>query len=175
VKKKVVPTDDIESYNAHGIGELCVRGPNVMKGYLNNETATKKTIDSDGFIHTGDIVEVDDNGLCFILDRKKELIKVKGFQVAPAELEGILLSHPQVADAAVVGKKDEYAGELPAAYVVLKEKDKTNEEDIHKFMNEHISTPFKELKGGIYFVDSIPKTQSGKLLRRILKDKLNSS
>ena len=102
-------------------GEVWVRGPQVMKGYLNNEAATKSTIDADGWLHTGDIGHIDADGHLFIVDRLKELIKYKGFQVPPAELEALLLTHPQIADAAVIGLPDDEAGEIPAAYVVLKQ------------------------------------------------------
>jgi len=102
---KVISIEDEESGSMTGEGELCIKGPNVMKGYLNNENATTKTIDKYGFVKTGDIVRVDEEGFCFILDRKKELIKYKGFQVAPAEMEGLLLSYANVSDCAVVGKK----------------------------------------------------------------------
>ena len=101
-------------------GELWIRGPNVMKGYLNNPDATAATIDGDGWLHTGDIGHVDADGYWFIVDRVKELIKVKGFQVPPAELEALLLTHPAVADVAVIGIPDEEAGERPKAFVVLK-------------------------------------------------------
>ena len=97
-----------------------MRGPQVMKGYFNNESATKNTIDHDGWLHTGDIGHIDVDGHLYIVDRLKELIKYKGFQVAPAELEALLLTHPQIADAAVIGLPDEEAGEIPSAYVVLK-------------------------------------------------------
>ena len=102
-------------------GEVWVRGPQVMKGYLNNESATKNTIDDDGWLHTGDIGHIDADGHLFIVDRLKELIKYKGFQVPPAELEALLLTHPQIADAAVIGLPDDEAGEIPAAYIVLKQ------------------------------------------------------
>jgi len=102
-------------------GEIWIRGPQVMKGYLNNPEATANSIDSDGFFHTGDIGHIDERGEYFIVDRLKELIKYKGFQVPPAELEAILLSHPKVADAAVIGIPDEEAGEIPKGFVVLRE------------------------------------------------------
>ena len=101
-------------------GEVWVRGPQVMKGYLNNDAATKATIDDDGWLHTGDVGHVDDAGHLFVVDRLKELIKYKGFQVPPAELEALLLTHPAIADAAVIGVPDDEAGEIPAAFVVLK-------------------------------------------------------
>jgi len=154
-------------------GELCIRGPNVMVGYLNNETATKNMIDKDGWLKTGDIVKIDDDGYCFVLDRMKELIKFKGLQVAPAELEAFLLSHSAIQDAAVVGKKDDYAGELPTAFVVIKDKHKLTEDEIHDFINQKVAS-HKRLRGGIHFVSSIPKTASGKILRRVLRDQINA-
>jgi 4-coumarate--CoA ligase len=101
-------------------GELWLKGPNVMKGYHNNLNATKETIDDEGWLHTGDIAIMDKDGFFYIVDRIKELIKYKGLQVAPAELEALLLTHPSIADAAVIGRPEERAGELPRAYVVLK-------------------------------------------------------
>src|ERR1043165_8554552 len=101
-------------------GELCVRGPQNMKGYLNNREATARTVDADGWLHTGDIGYADADAHFFIVDRVKELIKYKGFQVAPAELEAVLLTHPAVADAAVIPCRDDEAGEVPKAFVVLK-------------------------------------------------------
>ena len=115
---------------------MWVRGPQVMKGYLNNEPATKNTIDDDGWLHTGDIGHIDADGHLFIVDRLKELIKYKGFQVPPAELEALLLTHPQIADAAVIGLPDDEAGEIPAAYVVLKPGQDATAADIQGFVAE---------------------------------------
>ncbi|KAJ1557996.1 hypothetical protein HK096_004158 [Nowakowskiella sp. JEL0078] len=155
-------------------GELWIRGPMVMKGYLNNEKATKETICQDGWIHTGDIAIVDENENFFIVDRLKELInlKYKGFQVAPAEMEGLILSHPAVADAAVIGIQDNAAGELPRAFVVLKPNSSIKEKDIQQFV-EAKAAPHKRLRGGVEFVDSIPKSASGKILRRIIRDEFS--
>ena len=141
-----------------------------MLGYWNNKKATDNTIDKDGFLHTGDIGMVDDEGYYYIVDRLKELIKYKGFQVAPAELEALLVTHPAVADAAVIGVPNEEAGELPKAYVVLKEgqKDVTHD-DIAKWLESKV-TNSKRLRGGVEFIDVIPKSASGKILRRVLKD-----
>ena len=100
-------------------GELWIRGPQVMKGYLNNEEATAATIDADGWLHTGDVAHLDEDGHIYIVDRIKELIKFKGFQVPPAELEGLLLTHPAVADSAVIGIPDDEAGEIPKAFITL--------------------------------------------------------
>src|SRR5207248_11482990 len=117
---KLVDAASGEELGPNQEGEVCVRGPQVMRGYLNNPEATARTIDEDGWLHTGDIGYADEEGHFFIVDRVKELIKYKGFQVAPAELEAVLLTHPAVADAAVIPSRDEEAGEIPKAFVVLK-------------------------------------------------------
>ncbi|KAJ3105153.1 putative fatty-acid--CoA ligase FadD10 [Phlyctochytrium planicorne] len=150
-------------------GELWLRGPNVMKGYHKNEAATTSTITSDGWLKTGDVAVVDSKGIYYIVDRIKELIKYKGFQVAPAELEAYLLSHPAVADCAVIPRPDEAAGELPRAYVVLKPQVKCTEADLQKFIEGKVA-PHKRLRGGVEFIDVIPKSPSGKILRRVLRD-----
>ena len=145
-------------------GEVCVRGPQVMIGYLNNPEATAQTIDSDGWLHTGDIGYADEDAHFFIVDRAKELIKYKGLQVAPAELEAVLLSHPSVADAAVIPYPDDEAGEVPKGIVVLKEP--TAPEVLLDFVAARVA-PFKRIRH-IEFVDKIPKSPSGKILRRVL-------
>jgi len=153
-------------------GELWLRGPNVMKGYLNRPEATAETIDKDGFLHTGDIAKVNRDNYFFITDRLKELIKVKGLQVAPAELEAVLLTHPAVADAAVIGVPEERAGEVPKAFVVLKPGQKQSKEtsdSIIAFLGGKLA-PHKQLRGGVEFMEAIPKAASGKILRRILRD-----
>jgi acyl-CoA synthetase (AMP-forming)/AMP-acid ligase II len=137
-----------------------------MKGYLNNPDATKSTIDEDGWLHTGDIGYIDEDGMFFIVDRLKELIKYKGFQVAPAELEALLLTHPAIADAAVIPVADEEAGEIPKAFVVLKKGIEINEDAIMSWVAEHVS-PQKKIRK-LEFVDAIPKSLSGKILRRVL-------
>jgi len=152
-------------------GELWLNGPNKMKGYLNNPKATALTIYKDGFLHTGDIAYTDKDGNYYIVDRLKELIKYKGFQVAPAELEGLLLTHPDIADVAVVGKPDLEAGELPTAFVVIKKGRTLYEKDIYTFVGKKVA-PHKKLRGGIVVVEAIPKSPSGKILRRILRAKL---
>ncbi|KAJ2997687.1 hypothetical protein HDV02_005251 [Globomyces sp. JEL0801] len=157
-------------------GELCLKGPNVMKGlmhllilgYLNNPEATKTTL-INGWLHTGDVAICKPNGHFFIVDRIKELIKYKGFQVVPAELEALLLSHPAVADSAVIPRPDERAGEIPKAYVVLKPNMKATEQEIYEFMKSKTSE-IKWLRGGVEIIDAIPKSASGKILRRILRD-----
>ena len=148
-------------------GELWIRGPQVMKGYLNNPEATKATLDDDGWLHTGDIATVDEDGYFFIVDRLKELIKYKGFQVPPAELEAVLLSHPDITDAAVIPVPDEEAGEIPKAYVVLK--DDVSAEDIMAFVAERVA-PYKKVRL-VETVDEIPKSASGKILRRVLVER----
>lgn len=115
-------------------GEICVRGPLIMKGYIGDEAATKHTIDSEGWLHTGDIGYYDEDGFFFITDRLKELIKYKGLQISPTELEQILLTHPDVIEAAVAPIPDEVAGELPRAYVVKRQGSSITEDDIAKFV-----------------------------------------
>jgi 4-coumarate--CoA ligase len=154
-------------------GEVWIRGPLVMKGYLNNEAATKATIDVDGWLHTGDVGHVDADGHLFVVDRLKELIKYKGFQVPPAELEALLLTHPKIADAAVIGVPDDEAGEIPAAYVVLKEGQDATAAEIQEFVAGQVAT-YKHVRK-LTFVDAIPKSASGKILRRILRDEAAAS
>ena len=148
-------------------GEVWIRGPLVMKGYLNNDAATKATIDDDGWLHTGDVGHVDADGHLYVVDRLKELIKYKGFQVPPAELEALLLTHPKIADAAVIGVPDDEAGEIPAAYVVLKPDTEATAEEIQEFVAGQVAT-YKHVRR-LTFVDAIPKSASGKILRRILR------
>ena len=149
-------------------GEVWVRGPQVMRGYLNNPTATAETIDADGWLHTGDIGHVDEDGHLYVVDRLKELIKYKGFQVPPAELEGLLLTHPAVADAAVIGLPDDEAGEVPAAYVALKPDAAATADEILAFVAGQVAH-YKRLDS-VTFVDAIPKSASGKILRRTLRE-----
>jgi acyl-CoA synthetase (AMP-forming)/AMP-acid ligase II len=148
-------------------GEVWIRGPQVMVGYFGQPGATAATIDDEGWLHTGDIGLVDENGLCRIVDRVKELIKYKGYQVAPAELEAILLTHPSIKDAAVVRSPDEEAGEVPKAFVVSD--GSLTEDDVMSFVAEHVS-PQKKVRR-VEFVDSIPKSPSGKILRRVLVER----
>ncbi|MEM8962640.1 MAG: AMP-binding protein [Acidobacteriota bacterium] len=148
-------------------GELWVRGPQVMLGYLNNPEATAATIDDDGWLHTGDIARVDADGHVYIVDRVKELIKVKAFQVPPAELEALLLQHPAVADAAVIGLPDDESGEVPLAFVVIAPGASTDEATLQAFVAEHVAT-YKQIKH-VRFVEQIPKSASGKILRRELR------
>ena len=114
------------------LGEVWIRGPQVMTGYLGNPQATHDMIDSEGWLHTGDIGKADSDGYLYVVDRLKELIKYKGFQVAPAELEAVIQSHPAVADAAVIPSPDDEAGEVPKAFVVLREDTDTTAEALMK-------------------------------------------
>jgi len=163
---KIVDPSSGSSLPANQRGELCLKGPQIMKGYLGNEAATQETI-RDGWMHSGDIAYYDEDGRFYIVDRLKELIKVKGFQVAPAELEDLLRKHPKVLDVGVIGVEDERKGEAPFAFVVKKDPELTNKE-VFDFVAEN-TTDYKHLTGGIRFVDAIPKNPSGKILRRELR------
>ena len=147
-------------------GEIWVRGPFIMKGYFENPEATAQTIDREGWLHTGDIGYVDPDGDFWVVDRVKELIKFKGLQVAPAELEAVLLQHPAVADCAVYPRPDDEAGEIPAAAVVLKRGAAATVEELLQFVHARVS-PHKRVRA-LRFVDAIPKSASGKILRRVL-------
>ena len=147
-------------------GEVCVRGPQIMKGYLNKPEATAQTIDNEGWLHTGDIGYADEDAHFFIVDRAKELIKYKGFQVPPAELEAVLLTHPCVADAAVIPYPDDEAGEVPKAIIVLKEP--VEGDALLEYVADRVAR-HKRIRH-IEFVEKIPKSPSGKILRRVLID-----
>ncbi len=148
-------------------GELWVRGPQVMKGYLNNPEATAVTLDSDGWLHTGDVALVDEDGFFWIVDRVKELIKYKGYQVAPAELEAILLGHPKVADAAVIGIPDEEGGEIPKAFVVVVPGEDLSADEVMAYVAGQVA-PHKKVRA-VAFIDAVPKSASGKILRKDLR------
>jgi len=163
---RIVDTATGEDLGPGDRGEVWIRGPQVMAGYLNNPEATAETIDDEGWLHTGDIGYVDENTYCHIVDRVKELIKFKGFQVAPAELEALLLTHPQIRDVAVVRSPDEEAGEVPKAFVVGDES--LSADEVMSFVAERVS-PHKKVRR-VEFVDQIPKAASGKILRRVLID-----
>ncbi|KAL1923115.1 uncharacterized protein VTP21DRAFT_9491 [Calcarisporiella thermophila] len=177
MEAKVVDTNGKE-VKAGEIGELWVRGPNVMKGYIKNIEATRETIDPDGFLHTGDICRYDERGYFYIVDRAKELIKYKGFQVAPAELEALLLTHPKVADCCVIGiYSSDNMTELPCAFVVPKQNiaddKRTLSQELVDFVKARVAH-YKQLRGGVHFVESIPKSAAGKILRRVLRSQLPS-
>ena len=150
------------------VGELLVRGPQVMKGYLNNPEATAACLDAEGWLATGDVVRIDADGYVFIVDRAKELIKVKGFQVAPAELEALIVTHPAVADVAVIGVADDEAGERPKAFVVVRDGAEVTDHEVRGFVAERAAT-YKHLHE-VEFLDAIPKSASGKILRRVLRE-----
>nr|WAB23844.1 4-coumarate:CoA ligase 2 [Syntrichia caninervis] len=151
-------------------GEICIRGPQIMKGYLNDPEATANTVDKDGFLHTGDVGFIDEDDEMFIVDRVKEIIKFKGFQIAPAELEALLFLHPLIQDAGVVSREDVVTGELPVAFVVRVAGCALSEEDVKEYIAKQVVF-YKKLHN-VYFVDSIPKSPSGKILRKDLRNRL---
>jgi len=149
-------------------GELWVRGPQVMKGYLNNAEATAGTLDADGWLHTGDVAVIDENGCYTVVDRVKELIKYKGYQVAPAELEAVLIGNPEIADAAVIGIKDPDSGEeLPKAFVVRAPGSSITEQEVMDFVISRVA-PHKKIRM-VEFIEQVPKSAAGKILRKDLK------
>jgi acyl-CoA synthetase (AMP-forming)/AMP-acid ligase II len=169
LEMRIVDPVTVEDQGPGGEGEIWYRGPNVMKGYLGREEDTGAMLDADGWLHTGDIGVVDDDGHLSITDRLKELIKYKGFQVPPAELEALLITHPEIADAAVIGIPDEEAGELPKAFVVRAPDSELSEDAVKAFSAEHLAT-YKQVRL-VEFIDEVPKSLSGKILRRELRDR----
>ncbi|KAK0050715.1 4-coumarate--CoA ligase 5 [Biomphalaria pfeifferi] len=151
-------------------GEFCVKGPQVMKGYYKNKQATDEMIEPNGWIHTGDVGYVSESGLIYIQDRIKDIIKYKGFQVPPAELEALLLGHPDVQDVAVLGVPDLECGELPKAFVVKKPGSKVKEQELVNYVEDRVSH-IKRLRAGVLFIDEIPKNPSGKILRKMIRIK----
>ncbi|MFF7442613.1 4-coumarate--CoA ligase family protein [Streptomyces sp. NPDC008122] len=168
---RILSLDDPEKDAAPGEeGEIAIRGPQVMKGYLGRPDATAAMIDADGWVHTGDIGRVDSDGWLFVVDRVKELIKYKGFQVAPAELEALLLTHEGVADAAVIGVTDPDGTEIPKAFVVRQPAAPgLTAEDVMAHVAARVS-PYKKVRA-VEFVDAVPRAASGKILRRELRDR----
>ncbi len=164
---KILSLETGDLLGPNEMGEVCVRGPQVMKGYLNCPEATSQTVDEEGWLHTGDIGYADEEGHFFIVDRAKELIKYKGLQVPPAELEAILLTHPAIVDAAVIPCPDDEAGEVPKALVVLRQE--ASAEEILDFVAGRVA-PFKRIRY-LEFIDKIPKSPSGKILRRVLVER----
>eukprot|EP00939_MAST-03C_sp_MAST-3C-sp1_P004657 g4657.t1 len=162
---KIVDVQTREFVEPGESGELLVRGPQVMRGYLNEPDKTAECLDADGWLSTGDIARADEDGYFYIVDRLKELIKYKGFQVAPAELEDLLTSNEHVSDAVVIPVPDDDAGEIPRAYVVLREAGAMEPDALIEWVGTRVA-PHKKLRGGVVFVDSVPKTASGKILRR---------
>lgn len=161
---------DVPTEGLSATGELWFKGPNVMAGYLNNEEATRETIDEDGWLHTGDLARVDAHGCVYIVDRLKELIKYKGYQVPPAELEAVLLSHPAIADATVVGVPDADGEEVPKAFVVRQPGEtgaRLTADEVMAFVADQVA-PYKKVRQ-VEFIDAIPKSASGKILRKELR------
>src|SRR5262249_37171000 len=150
-----------------GDGELWVRGPQIMLGYFNRPEETRAALDEDGWLHTGDIARADEGGNFYIVDRLKELIKYKGMQIAPAELEALLVSHPAVADAAVIPVPDDEAGEIPKAFVVLKSA--ATPDELMAYVAARVAS-FKKIRR-MEIIDQIPKSPSGKILRPVLRDR----
>ena len=168
-------TFDPESGQEVGVGErgeLWVKGPNVMVGYLNNSEATDATKDAEGYLHTGDVAVIDDEGVYSIVDRVKELIKYKGYQVPPAELEALLLTHDKIADTAVIGVKDAEGEEVPKAFVVKQGSGADlTEDEVMSFVAGKVA-PHKKVRI-VEFIDEIPKSASGKILRKDLRTREN--
>lgn len=167
---KIVDPDTGKSLPRNQAGEICIRGCQIMKGYLNDPEATERTIDKYGWLHTGDVGYIDEDDELFIVDRLKELIKYKGFQVAPAELEAMLIAHPNISDGAVVPMKDEAAGEVPVAFVVRSNGSKITEDEIKQYISKQVV--FYKRISRVFFTEEIPKAPSGKILRKDLKSRL---
>jgi 4-coumarate--CoA ligase len=165
-----VVNENGQSLPAYEDGELLIQGPQVMKGYLEDPEKTAECFSESRWLRTGDVAHYDSDGYIYITDRIKELIKVNGFPVAPAELEALLLTHPAVADVAVIGVPDDKSQEAPRAYIVKTEGVNIGEEEIYEWVSERV-VHYKRIRG-IAFVSTIPKSASGKILRRILRDDL---
>lgn len=166
---KVVDPDSGKICGVNESGELWFKGRVIMKGYLRNERETREIIDPEGWLHSGDIGYYDENRHFYIVDRLKELIKYKGFQVPPAQLEDILLGHPGVLDAAVIGIPDSAAGELPKAFVVKQTNGmEVTEKELMDLVASKVSE-YKKLRGGVQFVASIPRNPNGKIMRSQLR------
>ncbi|MDX3071235.1 4-coumarate--CoA ligase family protein [Streptomyces sp. MI02-7b] len=164
---RIVPLDGETGAGADGTGEIHIRGPQVMKGYLGRPDETAAIVDEDGWLHTGDVGRVDEGGWLHVVDRVKELIKYKGYQVPPAELEAVLLTDPRVADAAVIGVLDEDGNEIPKAYVVPQRGGSLTEDDVMAHVAAQVA-PYKKVRR-VEFTDAIPRAASGKILRRELR------
>ncbi|XP_055811689.1 probable CoA ligase CCL5 [Solanum dulcamara] len=166
MEAKIVDPESGKAFPVNKTGELWLRGPTIMKGYFSNEEATASTLDSDGWLRTGDLCYIDEDGFIFVVDRLKELIKYKGYQVPPAELEALLLTHPEISDAAVIPFPDKEVGQFPMAYVVRKSANTISESAVMDFIAKQVA-PYKRIRR-VAFVASIPKNPSGKILRKDL-------
>nr|TKS08387.1 hypothetical protein D5086_0000104090 [Populus alba] len=164
---KIVDADTGDALPPGKQGELWVRGSTIMKGYVGDPEANSTTMDPDGWLRTGDLCYIDGEGFLFVVDRLKELIKYKGYQVAPAELEQLLQSHPEIADAAVIPYPDEEAGQVPMAFVVKQPQSRINERGVIDFVAKQVA-PYKKVRR-VEFVRAIPKSPAGKILRKELR------
>lgn len=168
MEAKIVDPVTGEALSPGQKGELWLRGPTIMKGYVGDDKATVETLDSEGWLKTGDLCYFDSDGYLFIVDRLKELIKYKAYQVPPAELEHILHTNPEIADAAVVPYPDEDAGQIPMAFVVRKPGSNITAAQVMDYVAKQV-TPYKKIRR-VSFINSIPKSPAGKILRRELVD-----
>ena len=168
MQMKIIDLQTGKSLPAGKDGEICLRGPLMFKGYLNNEEATARTIDKDGWLHTGDVGHYNEDGHLFITDRIKEMIKFRYFSVFPAEIEACLLEHDGIAGVVVIGVKHKVDGECIRAYIELKKGREVSENDIHKYMRERMGDQ-KQLRAGVVFVEEIPRTAIGKPDRQHFK------
>lgn len=164
---KVMDVETGEMLGPGQEGEVCCQGPSIMLGYANNAAATAETLDTEGWLHTGDIGYFDHDNFVYLTDRIKELIKVKGLQVSPSELEKLLLTHTEVTEAAVVGVRDDKLGEAPKAFVVLRPGASIDSSQLQQFVASRVSS-YKQLTG-VQIVDFLPKSPSGKILKKLLK------
>ncbi|XP_063233856.1 uncharacterized protein LOC134537404 [Bacillus rossius redtenbacheri] len=165
---KVVDTETLKPLGPNDFGELYFRGPLQMKGYMQNPKATQDAIDADGWLHSGDLGYYDEDEYFYIVDRLKDIIKYQGYQISPSELESILMTHPSVKEVAVIGVPHELYGEVPQAHVVRQPETKTEPKELEEYLNAEVS-PFKKLRGGVKFVEFLPKTPLGKIQRNIIK------
>ncbi|CAN1315438.1 Peroxisomal OPC-8:0-CoA ligase 1 [Linum perenne] len=166
MEAKIVDPESGKALPVNMTGELWLRGPSIMKGYFSNAEATSSTLDSEGWLRTGDLCYIDEDGFIFVVDRLKELIKYKGYQVPPAELEALLLTHPEITDAAVIPFPDKEVGQYPMAYVVRKAGSWIREKDVMEFIAKQVA-PYKRVRR-VSFIDAVPKNPSGKILRKDL-------
>ncbi|XP_022157857.1 4-coumarate--CoA ligase-like 6 isoform X2 [Momordica charantia] len=153
-------------------GQLLLRGPSLMKGYLNNTEATMSTIDHEAWLHTGDVVYFDQDGYLYVIDRLKEIIKYKGFQIPPADLEAVLIAHPEVLEVAVTAEVDEECGEIPVAFIVKRPGSRLSQKDVIDFVAQQVA-PYKKIRK-VVFTEALPKSAAGKVLRRELRKQLPS-